>query len=100
MSYTRYKNPFCKKITYTREKHIKFYLLRSVKYFTVTKVGRKRSYIMQTETYHCDKCARRIKPKWKFIDSAAYIGPTCRKKLIASGVPASEFEQVKKENSK
>ncbi len=55
---------------------------------------------MQTETYHCNKCGRRIRPKWKFVDYAIYIGPTCKKKLIASGVPASEFEQVKKEKGK
>lgn len=46
----------------------------------------------------CDKCNRRVKPRWKYYDSQGgipvYVGPTCRKKLIAGGVPESAFELV------
>ena len=59
----------------------------------------------------CCKCERRVEPKWRVKDLLALfgrlpendgddlIGPTCRKKMIADGVPESAFELVKHEAS-
>lgn len=53
---------------------------------------------MTDDKPRCDKCNRRLrpKPKWRhriLVDgSPVYIGPTCRKKLIAAGTPESAFE--------
>lgn len=55
----------------------------------------------QEQTYRCTKCGRKVRPNWMVLADFSqsfgqmdYIGPTCRKKLIASGVPESAFEQV------
>lgn len=55
----------------------------------------------QEQTYRCAKCGRRVRPRWVVsvgmqpdYEPGMVIGPTCRKKLIASGVPESAFEQV------
>lgn len=46
----------------------------------------------------CVKCGRRVRPKWWTLGfvglvAAGYVGPTCRKKLIASGMSDDQFER-------
>lgn len=60
------------------------------------------------QKHHCCKCGRKVRPKWKVVKLiemtsceefkgwGELIGPTCKKKLVARGVPESAFEMVKK----
>lgn len=42
----------------------------------------------------CAKCNRKVRPRWRYVISGQFVGPTCHRKLVASGVPEESFEQV------
>jgi len=33
----------------------------------------------------CEKCGRRIRPRWKLWAHDTYVGPTCKRKYVESG---------------